>query len=301
MLDIKPLRYFLALAEVNNFHRAAERLHVSQPTLSRQIAALEQDVGTALFERSTRDVVLTAAGASFRRDAAAIVEALRRAEALACQTALGHSGTLRIGFTMSAVHSVIPAYARAMRSASPQVKLELSEIISDELPDRLAGGSIDLAVMYESVLPVGIARMPVLAEPLCVALPRTHPRARGRALKIGDLRDEAFALTAADAGNRLNAEVRNLCKRHGFEPKVSFEVRLQQTILSLVSDANCIALVPDSMRRLRMEDIVFRRLVDAPTVHLYLAWREDNRNPCLPGFFDTCGIAPVQEGQPARR
>lgn len=81
-----------------------------------------------------------------------------------------------------------------------------------------------------------------------------------------------------------------MCRRHGFEPKVSFEVRLQQTMLSLVNDASCVALVPDSMRRLRMDGIVFRRLVDAPSVRLVLAWRTANRNPCLPGYFAACGV-----------
>lgn len=290
MIDIKPLRYFVALAETSNFHRAAKGLHVSQPTLSRQIAALEDDVGTRLFERNTRQVVLTSAGESFYKDVKSILESLRHAETLACSVAQGHSGTLRIGFAMSAAHSVIPKYMRAMRSTYPLVKLELMEVVSDELPARLMEREIDLAVMYESRFPVGISRAAVLAEPLCVALPRTHPKARGRALNITDFKTEPFAMTAADSATQLNADILNFCKRNGFEPNVSFEVRMQQTMLSLVGDAGCIALVPDSMRRLRIPDIVFRRLVDAPTIHLYVAWNDANRNPCLPGFFRACNV-----------
>jgi DNA-binding transcriptional LysR family regulator len=292
MLDIKPLRCFLVLAETQNFHRAAERLHMAQPTLSRQIAALERAVGTPLFERRTRQVALTAAGAAYAREAAAIVDALRRAEALARETAQGHTGTVRIGFTMAAAHSVVPKHVRAMRAARPDVKLELSEIVSDELPGKLVAGDIDLAVMYDSPWPAGTAHAVVLTEPLCVALPKRHPQANRRALRITDLADAPFAMTAADAGSRLNAEVLGFCRRHGFEPKVSFEVRLQQTMLSLVNDASCVALVPDSMRRLRMDGIVFRRLVDAPSVRLVLAWRTANRNPCLPGYFAACGVQP---------
>lgn len=290
MLDIKPLRCFLALAETRNFHRAAERLHMSQPTLSRQIAALEEDVGTPLFERGTRHVALTPAGAAYHGEVRTIVDALRRAEALALETAQGRSGTLKIGFTMAAAHSVVPKHVRAMHSTYPDVRLELREIVSNELPAKLLDGDIDLGVMYESRWPVGTRQAVVLTEPLCVALPRTHPRARGRALKITELADAPFALTAADAGGQLNAVVLEFCRRHGVEPKVSFEVRLQQTMLSLVNDACCVALVPDSLRRLRMDGIVFRRLVDAPAVRLYLVWREANRNPCLPRYFAACGI-----------
>lgn len=288
MLDIKPLRYFLALAETRNFRRAAEHLHLSQPPLSRQIAALERAVGTPLFERSTRQVKLTPAGEVFRREAAAILEALGRAQALARETAQGGSGMLRIGFTKCAAHSVVPAYVRTMRAAWPRVDLALQEVVSDELPDKLMAGEIDVAVMLDCGPRVGMGRRVVLTEPLCVALPRAHPRARARALKITDLKDEAFAMTARDAGRQLNVEVLDFCRRHGFEPRVSFEVRLQQTMLSLVNDASCVALVPDSMRRLAMENIVFKRLRDAPSVNLYLAWNEANRNPCLANFFRAC-------------
>ncbi|WP_296944035.1 LysR family transcriptional regulator [uncultured Massilia sp.] len=290
MLDIKPLRYFLALAETRNFHRAAERLHMSQPPLSRRIAALEREVGTPLFARGGRQVTLTPAGAAFHAEAVAILAALQRAQALARATAAGSSGRLRIGFTMCAAHSVVPGWVRAMRAAWPQVALELREIVSDELPDRLAAGEIDLAVMFDQRARAGLARRLVLSEPMCVALPRSHPRARARRLRITDLRDDLFAMTAQDAGSRLHAEVLDFCRRHGFEPKVSFEVRLQQTMLGLVNDAHCVALVPDSMRRVAMQDIVFKRLDDAPAVDLYLAWSEGNRNPCLPGFFSACAI-----------
>ena len=290
MLDIKPLRHFIALAEAKNFHRAAERLHLSQPPLSRRIAALEREVGTPLFERGSRQVTLTPAGEVFQREAVAILEAVARAGALARATAAGSSGLLRIGFTMCAAYSVVPRWVRAMRAAWPQVRVELKEIVSDELPARLAAGEIDLAVMFDQGLRPGQARRRVLSEPMCVALPRNHPRARARQLRIDELKDDPFALTARDAGSRLHAEVMDFCRRHGFEPKVGVEVRLQQTMLSLVDDAHCVALVPDSMRRLAMPGVVFKRLRDAPSVDLYLAWNEANRNPCLPGFFSACAI-----------
>ena len=293
MLDIKPLRYFVALAETKNFHRAAARLHLSQPPLSRRIAALERELGTPLFERNTRVVTLTPAGESFYRDAVAILEALRRAQAQARATAAGERGMLRIGFTMAAAYSVVPRYVRAMRTAWPDVRVELKEVVSDELPERVMAGEIDLGIMFDNGARPGLARRLVLSEPLCVALPRTHPRARARLLRITDLKDDPFAMTAADAGSRLNADVLDFCRRHGVEPRVSFEVRLQQTMLGLVNDAHCVALVPDSMRRVPMQDIAFKRLADAPAVDLFLAWKEDNRNPCLPGFFDACGIPPA--------
>lgn len=291
MLDIKPLRYFVALAETRNFHRAALRLHMSQPPLSRRIAALEREVGTPLFVRSTRQVSLTPAGDSFYRDAVAILDALQRAQVQARATAEGRTGLLRIGFTMCAAYSVVPRYVRAMRTAWPEVRVELKEVVSDELPEKIMAGEIDLGIMFDNGARPGLARRRVFSEPLCVALPRSHPRARARQLRIQDLKDDAFAMTAADAGSRLHADVLEFCRRNGVEPRVSFEVRLQQTMLGLVNDAACVALVPDSMRRVAMQDIAFKRLLDAPAVDLFLAWSEANRNPCLPGFFAACDVA----------
>ncbi len=285
MLDMKPLRYFIALAEVKNFHRAAERLHLSQPSLSRHIAALEKAVGTQLVERNTRQLMLTPAGESFYQDARKILESLQQAQQLARDTAAGKSGLLRVGFTMYSAHSVIPEYVRLIRHHFPNIALELEEAVTEDLPDKVLAGEVDLAVLVEGTARVGMLTLTVLTEPLCVAMSRTHPKARSRKLQIEDLRDDPFVMTSASAGSRLTAVIMDYCRAHGFEPMVSLQVRLQHTMLSLVNDASYVALVPSSVQQLKMDGIVFKPLADAPQVNLAVAWSSDNRNPCLNSFI----------------
>lgn len=285
MLDVKPLRYFITLAETQNFHRAAERLHLSQPSLSRHIAALERAVGARLVDRTTRQLALTPAGEGFYAEAKEILAALNRAQTRARETAQGIGGTLRIGFTMYSVHTVVPRYVQLIRSSLPLVALELEETVSDELPDKVMAGDVDIAVLLESTPRAGMLTAAALTEPLCVALSRGHPKARARAIGIADLKDDPFVMTSSSAGGKLNAVIMDFCRRHGFEPQVSFQVRLQQTMLSLVNDASYVALVPNSMRQLKMDGIVFKTLLDAPAVSLEIAWNANNDNPCLKRFL----------------
>ncbi len=285
MLDIKPLRYFITLAEVKHFHRAAERLHLSQPSLSRHIAALENAVGTRLVERNTRQLMLTPAGESFYHEARNILNALQQAQQLACATAQGESGSLRVGFTMYSAHSVIPQYVRLIRQHFPRIALQLEEAVTEDLPDKVLAGEVDLAVLVEDSARVGLQTLTVLAEPLCVAMSRNHPAAKSRKLNIEQLRDDPFVMTSASAGSRLTSISMDYCRAHGFEPQVSLQVRLQHTMLSLVNDASYVALVPSSLRQLKMDGIVFKPLVDAPQVNLAVAWSSSNRNPCLDRFL----------------
>ena len=285
MLDIKPLRYFITLAEVKHFHRAAARLHLSQPSLSRHIAALEDSVGTRLVERNTRQFTLTPAGESFYQEARKILAALHQAQQLACATAQGEAGALRIGFTMYSAHSVIPEYVRLIRQHFPGIALELEEAVTEDLPDKVLAGEVDLAVLVEGSARVGMQTLTVLTEPLCVAMSRAHPQAKSRTLTIEELRDDPFVMTSANAGSRLTSISMDYCRAHGFEPKVSLQVRLQHTMLSLVNEASYVALVPSSLRQLKVDGIVFKLLADAPQVNLAVAWRSDHHNPCLDNFL----------------
>jgi len=286
MLDIKPLRYFVMLAETRHFGRAAARLNLSQPPLSRQIAALEASVGVRLVDRDSRSVALTAAGERFLIDARAILASVRQAQDNARAVARGEAGTLAVGFTMSAAYSVVPGYAKAFSSRYPAVDLRLREIVSGDLPSQVLAGRIDAAIMFPRPGDTGLASRTVLREPLCVALPRSHPFARRHSLKIGQLSAEAFVLASAEVAPSLHDAIVEHCRRGGFEPDVRFEVQLQQTVLSLVDESAGIALVPASMSRIRFGNVVFRRLVEAPAIELVLAWLPGNRNPCLARFLD---------------
>jgi DNA-binding transcriptional LysR family regulator len=286
MVDIKPLRYFVVLAETLHFGRAAARLHLSQPPLSRQLAALEASLGVTLIERSPRSVSLTPAGARFYADAKAILAALEQAQKNAQAAARGEAGTLSIGFTMCAAYSVVPGYARSFGAAWPEVELSLREVVSNDLAAQVLDGRIDAAIMFPVPPRPGLAMRTVVSEPLCVALPRGHPRARSRELKIGQLADEAFIVAADVVAPTLRAAIVDCCRHGGFAPQVRIEVQLQQTILSLVDEGVGIALVPESMRKARMDGVVFRRLAAAPLIEQVLAWSPASRNPCLARFLE---------------
>jgi len=286
MLDIKPLRYFVALAQARHFGRAAASLQLSQPPLSRQIAALEASVGVRLVERGPRRVTLTAAGERFLADAQAILAALDQAGKNARAAARGEAGALTIGFTMCAAYSVLPGYARAYAAAFPEVDLTLKEIVSNDLADKVLNGQVDAAIMFPGPPRPGLHVRTLFTEPLCVAMSRTHPRARARRLKIAQLRGESFVMAAAEVSPSLHAAIIEHCRAGGFAPDVRFEVQLQQTVLSLVEDGGSIALVPQSMRRAQLPGLVFRSLENAPQISQELAWSAGNANPCLQRFLE---------------
>lgn len=169
MIDIKPLRYFVTLAETRHFGRAAARLNLSQPPLSRQLAALEASLGATLLERSPRSVTLTAAGERFYVDAKAILAALDQAARNAQAAASGDAGKLSVGFTMCAAYSVVPRYARAFGDAWPDVALSLREVVSNDLAAQVLAGHIDAAIMFPGTSNNGLAMRTIVSEPLCVA------------------------------------------------------------------------------------------------------------------------------------
>ncbi|WP_144139413.1 LysR family transcriptional regulator [Paraburkholderia sp. BCC1884] len=286
MIDIKPLRYFVTLAETRHFGRAAARLNLSQPPLSRQLAALEANLGVTLIERSPRSVTLTAAGERFYADAKAILVAMEQAVSNARAAAHGEAGKLAIGFTMCSAYNVVPGYARVFGAAFPEVALHLREVVSNDLAAQVLAGQIDAAIMFPNVLDKGLATRTILREPLCVALSRGHPRARARRLKIAQLAGEPFVLASEEVAPILRSTILEHCRSGGFEPDIRFEVQLQQTVLSLVDEGVGVALVPASMRRAQLAGVVFRPLVDAPLIEQVLAWSPVNRNPCLARFLE---------------
>jgi len=297
VVDIKPLRYFVTLAETRHFGRAAALLHLSQPPLSRQLAALEADLGVTLIERSPHSVALTAAGERFYRDARAILAALEQAKSNARAAASGAAGALTIGFTMCAAYSVVPRYARTYGSAFPDVTLHLREVVSNDLAAQVLNGQIDAAIMFPGAGEQGLASRTVVSEPLCVALSRAHPLSRVRTLKIAQLAGEPFVLASAEVAPTLRAAIVEHCLNGGFEPDIRFEVQLQQTVLSLVNEGVGVALVPTSMSSVQLEGVVFRKLANAPRVDQVLLWSSANRNPCLQTFVEMVSRA-GSGGQP---
>jgi DNA-binding transcriptional LysR family regulator len=283
--SLNQLRYFCELADVGNFGRAAARLHMSQPPLSRQIAALEQDLGTALFVRSPKGVALTAAGRQFLLDATEILQRVAQATRNAAATGRGEAGSFSMGFTMCSAYSVVPDLTRRYKQAFPNVDLRVRELLPNALESGLKDGAIDIAISF----PIGegsrFEARPLIREPLDLILPERHALAKSRKIKVEDLSQERFLIVPRDQVPSLHESIIQRCRAAGFDPIIGLEVYLQQTIVNFVAEGLGIAFVPASMQRSQIKGAVFRRVAEPPMIDQLLYWSPANRNPCLDGFL----------------
>jgi len=285
MIDVKHLRSFCVLAETLHFGRAADRLNLSQPPLSRQIAALERELGVELFKRSSRSVALTAAGTQLHADTKAILALLEQARKNATAAQRGEVGSLRIGFTSCAAYNVVPGIVRTYTSAFPAVRFTIREHLPDELDAKLMEGRIDAAIMFPPERDHALNLRTVYTEPLCAALPEGHQLARKRKIDICELAHTPFVIAPRSAAPSLYDVIIGHCRAGGFKPRVHIETHLQQTILNLVAEGVGVALVPRSMMKARLSGAVFRPLQNAPLVRQVIAWPKREINPCLQGFL----------------
>jgi len=289
MVDFRRLRYFVAVAETLHFGRAAARLHMSQPPLSRQIQQLEREMGALLFRRSKRRVELTDAGAYLLEQARRM---LAEADTLAARTRRvesGESGRLTLGFISSVDYSILPGLLSAYRAAHPGVTLELRELTSDVQLRELHEGRIDAGMLLAPVDDATLAMLPLLREPLVAALPADDALARSRTLlSLSSLARRPFIIFPRSAATGLYDSIVEFCRQAGFTPHVAQEAIQMQTIVSLVSAGLGVALVPASLRDLRRRGVVYRRLrEDSPLLTVLLAWREATRSACLAQFAAT--------------
>ena len=288
VIDIRQLRYFVAVAETLHFGRAAERLHVTQPPLSRQVAALEKELGVRLLERDSRHARLTAAGEQFLTDSRAVLTAFDQACRNAQKAGAGDLGELRVGFIMHAAYSSVPPLTRRFIAARPGVNLHLREAIPLALQEGLLNGTFDAIVTFALAKAVkGISSMVIHREPLCLAIPEQHALDVNHPVSPDMLEHYPLLAAPVSVTPSMRQSITDFYARAGLEPDIRLETQLQQTIVSLVAEGIGVALVPQSLRKLGIHGVKFRPLVDAPFVDQVLAWRTDNLNPTLPPFLAT--------------
>lgn len=284
-MDLRHLRYFVTVAETLNFGRAAKRLHISQPPLSRQIAALEAELGTRLFERTRRAVKLSTAGAALLPEARRL---LREADGLkerARHFAAGRAGTLALGFLSMSAYNVLPALLPAFHRAHPGVRLALQENTSDVQLAALALGEIDVGLVLPPVSDPALEYVPLHHEPLVAALPAKRRWQRSAPLALGDLAGEPFIMFPPKVAPGLYDLVVAFCRRGGFAPRIEQEAIQMQTIVSLVAAGMGVALVPASLTHLRRTGVVYRQLAEtSPPVEVGMTWRSGDDSPLVAAF-----------------
>jgi DNA-binding transcriptional LysR family regulator len=285
-MDIEQLRAFLAVAEELHFGRAAERLHIAQPPLSRTIKQLERQLGTRLFDRNTRSVKLTSSGQALVNPALEVLETLRRAEAAVRSADNGELGLVRIAFAGISTHRLVARLARAVRSQRPGIQLELSsQDFAQPAMKKLVQGDTDIALGRWDVVPPEVSARVVMPDSLVVALPDTHALAGTRQLSIGELTGASFISLPLHEGSVLSDRLRRLAHANGFAADIVQVAPDTQTALALVSaEVGCHLTLASVARNVDDPHVVFIALADStPTldVHLRAAWRRTDDSPAL--------------------
>jgi len=295
-MELRHLRYFLMVAEEQQFTRAALRLNIQQPPLSNQIRLLEQELGFELFRRHPKGVELTAGGEVFLLEAKAILHRVEEGAKRAARAAQGFEGSLAVGFTSSsAAHPLIPGIIRVFRELYPQVQLHLSEGSAGELTDAMVARKVNIAILRAPVArPEGLVMHRLLNEEMLLVMPVGHRLLTGDlssdglpTIDIGALADESFILTRRPGSFGMYSKFIDVCEASGFMPKIAFEVERMMTNINLVAAGAGISVVPASMQGFHRNSVVYCRIggarpkLLAPVTMLCAA---DDLNPTTQNF-----------------
>ncbi|MDU9389533.1 LysR family transcriptional regulator [Pseudomonas sp. zfem002] len=264
-MELRHLRYFIAVAEELHFGRAAQALGISQPPLSQQIQALEQELGARLFERTNRRVELSEAGRLFLEEARQVLAQVDKAADVARRAQLGELGEMKIGFTSSApFNSSIPRAIYSFRQRFPAVHLNLKEMSSRDVAEALLDERIEVGLMRPLPLPDSLVATELLREPLVAVLNADHPLAQGSAngLHLAALANEPFVFFPRSYGSGLHAQLLSLARQAGFTPHFAQEAAEVMTIIGLVSAGLGVSVLPASFQRMRIDGVVYRTLLD---------------------------------------
>nr|WP_218626413.1 LysR family transcriptional regulator [Pseudomonas sp. dw_358] len=285
---MRHLRYFIAVAEELHFGRAAELLGISQPPLSQQIQVLERELGARLFERTNRRVALSEAGRLFLDEARLVLAQVDKAADVARRAQLGELGELKIGFTTSApFNSMIPKAIYAFRQAHPAVHLNLEEMSSRDVVDALVDESIEVGLIRPFALPDSIEALEMFREPLVAVISASHPLAVGNeeGIQLAALADEPFVFFPRSYGSGLRAQLLHLAQQAGFSPHFAQEAGEAMTIIGLVSAGLGVSVLPASFQWMRIDGVVYRRLLDPEAMTaVWLLQRKGRRSAMAEAF-----------------
>ena len=287
-MELRHLRYFVAVGDEQHYGRAALRLRVVQPALSRQIQDLEEEVGFKLFERLPRGVKLSPAGKLFLEDARRILQDVNEAAARAARVARGQSGTLRVGFSENASwRGVVPESLRRFREIQPDAELQLQPLPSLEQLEAIRSGRLDAGFVLD--MPKAdpeLERLRVAIQRIELAVPTGHPLTKLKELRLRDLTDASFVWFPRRASPALYDRLMRECFRGGLKsPRIVQDGLNEATILSLVATGLGVGWVLGTARWRCPKSVVITSVVDLNVpLLLALAWRKDNKSPLLASF-----------------
>lgn len=284
-VDVRRLRYFLAVAEELHFGRAAERLNIAQPALSRQIANLEGAIGALLFDRTRSNIHLTAAGEALLPRARDILARVADAARVAKRASEGSVGVLQIGFVGSATFSILPSILNAFRKTHRDVELVLHAMNTSELRAAIVDRSIDVAFARPGINDPEVVNFVVFREPLIVALPESDPLAVQNHISLSDLSSRPFVLYPRHPRPSFADFILQVCRTEGFSPDIAQETMEIQTALALVSVGAGVSIVPESASEAQLNGVAYRPILgDVPQTQLSLTYRRDNRSAVVAAF-----------------
>lgn len=288
MFELAQLRCFTTVATELNFRRAAERLNMTQPPLSRQIQLLEHHLGVALFTRSTRSVALTAAGRAFFVEAQNLLERAQQAAVSAKRFAEGDIGTVSISFVGSAVYEFLPKVIAEARLKQPHVKISLSEMNTYQQHEALRARRIDLGIARAPLLEPGYDTECLVREPFVLAVPSSHPLASASSVTVADLDQQPFLMYSHSAYPPFNELLTGMLRSARVAPQYVQWLGSSLTILALVNAGMGLALVPRCATSVVFKDVVFRDidLGEGVQSELHLIWGANNDNPAFAMLLD---------------
>lgn len=294
MFSLAQAKAFVAVAEERHFGRAAERLHITQPPLSRQIQKLERELGTDLLIRLPRGVDLTAAGHAFLEECRNLLHRAEQAPVRARLIAEGKVGIVRLGYTASSAHSILGDLLARVDAVAPGVTIELHELVSHQQVAALREGSIDLGLARPPFHFADITSRLLHSEALYVALRDDHPLvSRGLPVASADLRHEDFIMHSATEAKYFRDLVTDLLDVR--ESQISHNASQVLTMVALVAAGHGVAVVPESVHRIAVPGVRMLPLSDCPPdlVEIYAAWMADATNPALQAILPALGEASI--------
>ncbi|QDH77697.1 LysR family transcriptional regulator [Echinicola soli] len=281
-MELRQLRYFSVLAEELHFRKAAERLFIVQPALSKQIKLLEEELGTALFKRDKRNVRLTAAGQYFKKETKGILDQLELIKSHAKLVQEGEKGEIRIGYVGSCIHTFLPDVLTEMHQSHPHIQTYLNEMTSRTQLEAIKNGELDIAFLRNPYPQPQYGSQLVFREPFSLVLPANHPIGPENFQKISQLKSEEFILPTQADGELYYRLQLSICEDGGFSPHIAHETVHGHTVLNLVDHGLGITFLPVSFEHVSNAAVKFIHLPDIPQkAEITALWNKENPNPSL--------------------